>query len=157
MSGFPGESVVKNPPANAGDSVSIPGSRRSPGEEIATYSSILAWEIPCTDEPGKLHSMWSQRVRHDFSSFSSVTQSCPILYNAMDCSMLGLPVYHQLPKFTQTLVHQVSDAIQPSHPLSSPSPPTLNFSQHQGRFQQISSLHQVPKVLELQLQHQSFQ
>ena len=75
----------------------------------------------------------------------------------MDCSTLGLPVHHQLPEFTQTHVHRVGDAIQPSHPLSSPSPPTFNLSQHQGLFQRVSSLHQVAKVLELQLQHQSFQ
>ena len=86
--------------------------------------------------------------------FSSVTQSCPTLCNPMNCS---LPVYYQLPEFTQTHAHWVSDAIQPSHPLSSPSPPTFNLSQHQGLFQWVSSLHQVAKVLEFQLQHQSFQ
>jgi len=75
----------------------------------------------------------------------------------MDCSVPGLPVYHPLPEFTQTHVHWVGDAIQPSHPLSSPSPPTLNFSQHQGLFKWVSSSHQVAKVLEFQLQHQSFQ
>ena len=66
--------------------------------------------------------------------FSSVTQSCPALCSPMDCSMPGLPVHHQLPEFTQTHVHWVSDAIQPSHPLSSPSPCTFNLSQHQGLF-----------------------
>ena len=66
--------------------------------------------------------------------FSSVTQSCPTLCNPMDCKTPGLPVYHQLPEFTQTHVHWVSDAIQPSHPLSSPSPPTFNLPQHQGLF-----------------------
>ena len=66
--------------------------------------------------------------------FSSVTQSCPTLCDPMDCSTPGLPVRHQLPEFTQTRVHGVSDAIQPSHPLSSPSPPTLNLSQSQGLF-----------------------
>ena len=75
----------------------------------------------------------------------------------MDCSMPGLPVHHQLPELTQTHVHQVSDAIQPSHPLSSPSPPALNLSQHQGLSQGVSSLHQVAKVLEFHLQHQPFQ
>ena len=70
----------------------------------------------------------------------------------MDCSMTGLPVHHQLPEFTQTHVHCVSDAIQPSHPLSSPSP-AFDLSQHQGLFQWISSSHQVAKVLEFQLQH----
>ena len=72
-------------------------------------------------------------------------------------SMPGLPVHHQLPESTQTHVHWVSDAIQPSHPLSSPSPPALNLSQNQGLFKWVSSLHQVAKVLEFQLQHQSFQ
>ena len=70
--------------------------------------------------------------------------------NSMDHSMPGLPVHHQLPEFTQTHVHRVSDAIQPSHRLSSPSPPAFNLSQHQGLFQGVSSLkHQVAKVLEL--------
>ena len=75
----------------------------------------------------------------------------------MNCSMPGLPVRHQLPGSTQTHVHRVSDAIQPSHPLSSPSPPALNLSQHQGLFQWVSSLHQVDKEFEFQLQYQSFQ
>ena len=89
--------------------------------------------------------------------FRSVTQSCPSLCDPMNHSMPGLPVHHQLPEFTQTHVHRVSDAIQPSHPLSSPSPPAPNPSQHQGLFQWVSSSHQVAKVLEFQLQHQSFQ
>ena len=78
------------------------------------------------------------------------------LCSPMDCSMPGLPVHHQLLEIAQTHVHRVGDAIQPSHPLSSPSP-VLNLSQHQGLFQWVSSLHQVTKVLEFQLQHQSFQ
>ena len=87
----------------------------------------------------------------------SVTRSCLTLCDPMDCSTPGLPVHHQLPEFTQTRVHWVSDTIQPSHPLSSPSPPALNLSQHQGLFQWVSPSHQVAKVLEFQLQHQSFQ
>jgi len=79
------------------------------------------------------------------------------LHNPMDCSMLGLPVSHQLPEFTQTHAHWIGDAIQPSHPLSSRSPPTFNLSQHQGLFKWVSPLDQVAKVLEFQLQHQSFQ
>ena len=67
--------------------------------------------------------------------FTSVTQSCPILCDAMDCSMPGFPIHHQIPELTQTHVHLVSDAIQPSHPLSSPSPPAFNLSQHQDLFQ----------------------
>ena len=74
----------------------------------------------------------------------------------MKRSTPALPIHHQLPESTQTHVHQVGDAIQHSHPLSSPSPPALNLSQHQGLFQWVSSLHQVAKVLEFQLQHQSF-
>ena len=88
--------------------------------------------------------------------FSSFVQSCPTLCNPMNHSTPGFPVHHQLPESTQTHVHWVSDAIQPSHPLSSPSPPAPNPSQHQGLFQWVSSLHQVAKVLEFQLQHQSF-
>ena len=72
--------------------------------------------------------------------FSSVTQSCPILCDPMNCSTPGLPVHHQLPEFTQTHVHWVSDAIQPSHPLSSPSPPAPNPAQHQSLFQWANSL-----------------
>ena len=89
--------------------------------------------------------------------FSSVTQSCLTLCDPMNCSTPGLPVHHQLLESTQTHVHWVGDAIHPSHPLSSPSPPALNPSQHQGLFKCISSSNQVTKVLEFQLQHQSFQ
>ena len=89
--------------------------------------------------------------------FSSVTQSCPTLCNPMNRSMPGLPVHHQLLEFTQTHVHWVGDAIQPSHPLLSPSPPAPNPSQHQGLFQWANSSHEVAKVLEFQPQHQSFQ
>ena len=87
--------------------------------------------------------------------FSSVAQSCPTLCNPVNHSTPGLPVHHQLPEFTQT--HRVSDAIQPSHPLSSPSSPAPNPSQHQSLFQWVNSSHEVAKVLEFQLQHHSFQ
>ena len=89
-------------------------------------------------------------------TFSSVTQLCLTLCDPMDCSTPGFPVHHQLPELIQTHVHHVSDAIQPSHLLSSPSAPNY-LSQHQGLFQWVSSLHQVAKVLQFQLQHQSFQ
>ena len=89
--------------------------------------------------------------------FSSVAKSCPTLCNPMNHSTPGLPVHHQLPEFTQTHVHRVSDAIQPSHPLSSPSPPAPNPSQNQDLFQWVNSSHEVAKVLEFQLQHQCFQ
>ena len=83
--------------------------------------------------------------------FSSVAQSCPTLCDPMNGSTPGLPVHHQLPEFTQTHVHRVSDAIQPSHPLLSPFPPAPNPSQHQSLFQCVNSLHEVAKVLEFQL------
>ena len=85
---------------------------------------------------------------HALFDFSSVTQSCPTLCDSMDCSTPGLPVHHQLPEFTKTHVHRVGDGIQPSHPLSSPSPPAFNLSQHQGLFEWVSSLPQVAKMLE---------
>ena len=83
--------------------------------------------------------------------FSSVTQSCPTLCDPMNHSTPGIPVHHQLPEFTQTHVHRVSDDIQPSHPLSSPSSPVPNPSQHQSIFQWVNSSHEVAKVLEFQL------
>ena len=88
---------------------------------------------------------------------SSFAQSCPTLCNPMDYSTPGFPVHHQLLELVQTHVHGDGDAIQPSHPLLSPSPPTFNLSQHHGLFQWVSSSHQLAKVLEFQLQHQSFQ
>ena len=94
---------------------------------------------------------------HHSVQFSSVAQSCPTLCNPMNHSTPGLPVHHQLPEFTQTHVHRVGDVIQPSHPLSSPSPPALNLSQHQGLFKWVNSSCEVAKVLEFQLQHQSLQ
>ena len=101
----------------------------------------------CEEKGTLLHCWWG------FSSvqFSSVTQSCPTLCYPMNRSRPGLPVHHQLPEFTQTHVHRVCDAIQPSHPLSSPSPPAPNPSQHQGLFQWVNSSHEVAKVLEFQL------
>ena len=98
---------------------------------------------------------WQARVHR--VQFSSVAQSCPTLCNPMNRSTPGLPVHHYLPEFTQTHVHQVSDAIQTSHPLSSPSPPAPNPSQHQSLFQWVNPSNEVAKVLEFQLQHHSFQ
>ena len=100
---------------------------------------FLLWELICETQ------------------FNSVVQSCPTLCDPMDCRTPGLPVHHQLLEFIQTYVNWVCDAIQLSHPLSSPSPPVLNLSQHQDLFTWVSFLHQVAKVLEFQLQHQSFQ
>ena len=104
------------------------------------------------------HRVNSSNILKSFSQFCSVTQMCLTLCDPMDYSTPGFPVHHQLPEFTQTHVRWVGDAIQPSHPpLSSPSPPVLNLSQHQGLFKWISSSHQVARLLEFQLQHQSFQ
>ena len=89
--------------------------------------------------------------------FSSVAQSCSTLCDHKNSSTPGLPVHHQLPEFTQIHVHWVSDAIQPSHPLSSPFPPAPTPSQHQSIFQWVNSSHEVARVLEFQLQHHSFQ
>ena len=94
-----------------------------------------------------------------FSSvqLSSVSRSCPTLCHPMNRSTPGLPVHHQLLELTQTHIHRVSDAIQPSHPLSSPSSPAPNPSQHQSLFQWVNSSHEVARVLEFQLSHHSFQ
>ena len=100
---------------------------------------------------------WKKKNCFSSVQFSSVAQSCSTLWDRKNCSTPGLPVHHQLPEFTQTHVHWVGDAIQPSHPLSSPSPPSLNASQHQSFFQWVNSLHEVAKVLEFQLQHHSLQ
>ena len=140
----------KNLPSNAGmqeTQVRSQGQEDPLEKETATPSSILAWKNPWTEEPGGLQSV----------QFISVSQSCPTLCNPMNRSTSGLLVYHQLLEFIQTHVHQVGDAIQPSHPLLSPSPPALSLCQHQGLFQWVSSSHQVAKVLEFQLQPQSFQ
>ena len=101
-------------------------------------------------------SLYNTKITKNYTSqFSSVAQSCLTLCDPMDCSTPGFPVHHQLPELTHTHVHRVSDAIQPSHPLSAPSPPAFNLPQHQGLFKWVSSSHQVAKVLEFQ--HESFQ
>ena len=89
--------------------------------------------------------------------FLSVAQSCPALCDPMNWSTPDLPDHHQFPEFTQTHVHWVGDDIQPSHPLSAPSPHTINLSQHQGLLQWVSSSHEVAKVLQFQLQYQTLQ
>ena len=98
-----------------------------------------------------LYELQRERLLNYNLLFSSVAQSCPTLCDPMNGSTPGLPVHHQLPEFTETHVHQVSDAIQPSHPLSFPSPPAPNPSQHQSLFPWVNSLHEVAKVLEFQL------
>ena len=125
--------------------ISFPKGSSNPGIELE--SATLAGGLFTTEPPGMPFC----------KLFSSVTQSCPTLCDPMDFSMPGLPVHQQLPELAQTHVYGVGDTIQPSHPLLSPSPPASNISQHQDLFQWVSSLPQVAKVLEFQLQHQSFQ
>ena len=103
-----------------------------------------------------LRTICTVELNKHFSSFSSVFQSSLTLCDPMNRGMPGLPVHHQLLEFTQTHVCWVNDAIQPSHPLSSPSPPAPNYSQHQELFQWVNTSYEVAKVLEFQLQHQSF-
>ena len=121
---------------------------------------MFAWKTVSKDRRSvwreKRRKLWSAWMPPTVSGSSVQSLSRVRLWDPMDCSMPGLPVHHQLPEFTQTHAHRVSDAIQPSHPLSSPSPPGFSLSQHQGLFQQVSSSQQVVKVLEFQLQHQSF-
>ena len=105
---------------------------------------IMVWSLT------KSHKSWSITSRGPSVQFSSFAQSCPTLCDPMKCSTPGLPVHHQLLEFNQTHVYRVSDAIKPSHPLSSPSPPAPNPSQHQSLFQWVKSSHEVDKVLELQ-------
>ena len=117
---------------------------------LAPKSFILKVQSETIKVSAKQKRLWSIQ-------FSSVTQSCPTLWDLRNRSTSGLPVHHQLPEFTQTHVHRVGDAIQPPHPLSSPSPPSPKPTQHQGLFQWVNSSHEVAKVLEFQLQLQSFQ
>ena len=127
--------------------------------KIMAAGPITSWEIDGeTMETVSDFIFLGSLSTGSFSSvqFSSITQSCLTLCDPINRSMPVLPVHHQLLDFTQTHVHRVSDAIQPSHPLSSPSPPAPNPSQHQSLFQWVNSLHEVAKVLEFQLQHQSF-
>ena len=125
-------------------------SQKSVGNPADTLT-LAHWDI------GTLGGDYTMRVESLRIGFCSVTQSCLTLCNPMDHIMPGLPVHHQLPKFTQTHVHWIGDTIQPSHPLSSPFPTAFNLSQHRGLFKWASSLHQVAKVLEFQVQNQSFQ
>ena len=118
----------------------------------------LTWDQTCVPCSGRwILNHWTTREVPAFTfdrvdvQIRSVAQSCPTLCDPMNRSMPGLPVHHQLPEFTLTHVHRVSDAIQPSHPLSSPSPLALNPSQHQSLFQWVNSSHEVAKVLEFQL------
>ena len=156
--GFPGGSVGKESACNVGDQSSIPGSGKSPGEGNGYPLQYSCLENPmnrgawrATVQGVAKNQTWlNDKPFLSFPSFqfSSVAKSCPALCDPMDCSIPGLPVHRQLLEPTQTHVHWVDDAIQPSHPLSSPSPPAFSLSQHQGLFQGVSSSHQVAKVLE---------
>ena len=127
-----------------------PNSPPQPVPEISSESSAPPYTL-------RVPRLYPDLPRSPPLQFSSVAQSCPTLCDPMNRSTPGLPVHHQLLEFTQTHVHRVSGAIQPSHPLSLPCPPALNPSQHQGLFQGENSSHEVAKVLEFQIQHQSFQ
>ena len=117
-------------------------------EHSGTKREIMRlWSDTMTREDEEKGRHW----RQNSVQFSSVTQSCPTLCDPRNRSMPGLPVHHQLPEFTQTHVHWVGNAIQPSHPLPSPSPPAPNSSQHQSLLQWVNSSHEVAKVLEFQL------
>ena len=123
--------------------------------------SVYNFLRPTIKTPPSLHcpslSHCIQIHVHHSHQFSSVTQSCLIFCSPMDCSMPGFPVHHRLLEPTQTHAHPVGDAIQPAYSLSSSSPPAFSLSQYQSLFQWVSSSHQVAKVLELQLQYESFQ
>ena len=112
------------------------------------------WSVTCSQSFHVFHNLDSFEYSVQFSSLALL---CLTLCDPMDCSPPNFPVHYQLLELTQTLVHWVGDAIQPSHPLSSPSSPAFNLSCHLGIFKWVSSSHQVAKVLEFQLQHQSFQ
>ena len=122
-----------------------PGDLPDPGIEPTSPALVARFFTPETPENPIL------------IQFSSVAQLCPTLCDPMNCSTPGLPVHHQLPEFTQTHIHWVGHTIQPSHPLLSPVSPAPNPSQHQSLFQWVNSSHEVARVLEFNLSHQSFQ
>ena len=121
------------PPRDLTDPGIKPVSLMSPALAGRFFTTSATWEVPSSVQ------------------FSSVALLCLTLCDPMNRSTPGLPVHHQLPEFTQTHVHRVSDAIQPSHPLSSPSPPASKPSQHQGLFQRVNPSHELDKVPEFQL------
>ena len=141
------------------------GFSKALNERLHTLSELLSC-VRCFASPWTIPSMEFSRPEYWSGSVSSVAQLCQTLCDPMNHSMPGVPIHHldrdawspypDVLESTQTHVHWVGDAIQPSHPLLSPSPSALNLSQHQGLFKWVSSSHQVAKVLEFQLQHQSF-
>ena len=142
----PGSSVHGIFQARILEWVAIPFSRRSSQPRVRTQVSCIAGIFFTTEQPAT-----------PLVQFSLVAQSYPTLCDTMDCSTPSLLVHHQFPEPFQTHVYHICDAIQPSHPWSSHSPPIFNLSQNQGLFKWVSSSHQVAKILEFQLQHQSFQ
>ena len=133
-----------------------PASFRTPKPNLTvtpgiSWLPIFASQSPIMKRLSFLDVSSRRSCRSSSVQFSSVTQSCLTLGDPMNHSTPGLPVHQQLPEFTQTHVHRASDAIQPSHPLSSPSPPAPSPSQHQSLFQWVNSSHEVAKVLEFQL------
>ena len=115
--------------------------------QIKEWNCAICWELGA---PRDCHTEWSKSERENQTLYCcSIAKSCPTFCDPVDCSMPGSPVFHYPLELAQTHVHCIGDAIQPSQPLLSPSPPALNLSQHQGVFQWVSSSHQVAKVLEL--------
>ena len=146
--------VMPSMPSCHGDAMPLTSSSPS-ALNLSQNHSLFQW-VSCWHQLAKLLKLSldnSNRAAllHQSVQFSSVAQSCPTLCDPMNRSTPGLPVHHQLPEFTQTHVHWVSDAIHPSHPLSSPSPPAPNPSQYHSLFQWVNSLHDLAKVLEFQL------
>ena len=125
-----------------------------------TLSNHPIFSLPSCVQKSFSKSAWESTIETYILPYvkkiSSVAQSCSTLCNPKDCNTPGFPVHHQLLELAYTQVHQVGDAIQPSHPLLSLSPPAFNLSQHWGLFQWVNSSHKMARVLELQLQHQSF-
>ena len=129
-------------------------------KSTACYSFGRIWILrKFSSKPAStLFSLWHMfLLRSKNCCCCSVANLCPTLCNPMDCSMTGFPVPHHLQEFAQVHVHCIGDAVQPYHPLTSSSPSAFNLSQHQRLFQWVGCLHQMTKILELQLQHQSFQ
>ena len=146
--------MVKNLPAMWETQVWSLGQEDPLKKGMATHPSILAWRIPWMEKTGGLLPMGLQRVGHDWMTVTSLHFQSAQSFSRIQLFVIpltvahGFPVHQQLSEITQTHGHQVSDTIQPSHPLSSPSPPAFNHSQHQGLFQWVSSSHQVAKELE---------
>ena len=162
MSGFPVHhqlpELVQTHVHHISDAIQLSHSLSSPTPafNLSQHQSLFQ-KVIYSYQVAKVLELLLQHQSVQWIQFTSVSQLCPTLYDPMNHSTPGLPVHHQLLESTQTHVHRVGDAIQSSHPLSSPSLPALNLSQHQGLFKWVNSLHQVAKVLEFQLQHQSLQ